>query len=136
MKKIFISIVFGFIVVGFAYCAERTASKMQGVGVPACVAISSTTWTAIPSTATIRGSRGGILLSSPGDTVGLFNIVFTSNAITAPSVSTSVHNMTLSASQNEDLSVSQFVYVFAVSTHTGAATQNLCYQEYTLELGK
>lgn len=135
MKKIFIPFLL-ITLTASVYAIERTAAKIQGVGDPACVSVSSTTWTAVPSTSTIRASRGGIILSAPGATVGAFNVVFTSNAITTPSVATSVHNMDLIASQSEDLSVSQFVYIFAVSTHTGAATQNLCYQEYTLELGK
>lgn len=115
------------------YAVERTAAKIQSVGVPACVNVSSTAWTAIPSTTTARSGRGGILVAAPSSTVGAFNVVFTSYSVQSPSVATTVYGDILSANSVRDYEVSQFVFMFAFSTHTAAATQPLCYQEYLLE---
>ena len=121
------------IMAGGAWAIDRTAAKIQGVGVPACVAISSTTWTAIPAIASIKSGRGGIFIAAPSSTVGAFNIVMASSPVTAPSVATTIHAYTMEAKGVQDFEASQYVYMFAFSTHTLAASQNLCYQEYTLE---
>lgn len=119
---------------GSLYAAGGTAAKIQGVGTPACVSVSSFSWTAIPSTATIKAGRGGILISAPPTTAGLFNVAMTSSTIQTPGFSTSTFLTQMDAKDYIDLPVSQFVYIFAVSTHT--ASQDICYQEYTLELGR
>jgi hypothetical protein len=132
MKKILLPFMLVFMV-GGAWAAERSAAKIQSVGVPACINVSSNTWTAIPSTTTARSGRGGMLVATPSSTVGAFNVVFTSYSVQSPSVATTVYSDILSANSVRDYEISQYVFMFAFSTHTLAATQPLCYQEYLLE---
>lgn len=138
MKQIIKSLsplILGLAFFGAVYAAN-TAAKIQGVGNPACVNVSSNTWTAVPSTTTIKGGRGGILISAPPTTQGAFNVGLTSSAVQSPNYAVTVYLTQMVAGDYIDFPTSEFVYVFAYSTHIAAATQPLCYQEYTLDIGR
>jgi hypothetical protein len=134
MNKAILGIIF--LMVGLfsmTHAIERTAAKIQGVQPLACVAVSSTTWTAIPSTTTVKSGRGGIIVSAPRSTAGAFNLVFTSYTVQTPSVAISSGVYEFVAGDSKDLEISEFIFLHAVTTHTAAASQPFCFQEYTLE---
>lgn len=115
------------------YAGDRSKSKIQGVTALACVNVSSTTWTAVPSTTTIKSGRGGIMVFAPRSTVGAFNLVFTSYTVATPGIVITSATFDMVAGDSKDLDISEYIYLHAVSTHTAAVSSPLCYQEYTFD---
>jgi len=111
-----------------------TSAKIQGVADPACISVSTSAWTAIPSTTTVKSGRGGILISAPSTNTAGFGIVLASSTMQVPIVSTSSFGIQMAKGDYLDLSISEFVRSFAVALHSSA--ESICYQEYTLELGR
>lgn len=132
MKYFIQSIIFWFAFSSPVWAMDK--AKIQGVGVPACISVSTTSWTAIPSTTTIKGGRTGIFLMNSEANTGTFNISFTSSPLQSPAVSTNTASVQLAKSYTTYIEISQFIYVFALSRHTAA--EDICYQEVTAEQGR
>ena len=130
MKKILLPFIM-LVVVGGLWAGDRSKPKIQGVTQLSCVDVSTSAWTAIPSTTTIKSGRGGMVVFAPRSTAGAFNLVYTSYTVQTPSVAISSAAFDMVAGDNKDLDVSEFVFLHAVSTHS--AKQTFCFQEYTFD---
>jgi hypothetical protein len=125
MKKLLFLIA----IIAIAKFVKADPAKIQYSEAGTTVAVSSTTWTAVPSTTTVDTSRIGIIFDSANASLG-FRIILSSAADPAPTNAVTDGYAYDGSESMSDLSISGFVYMFAISTDTANATQNMWVQEY------
>ncbi|MCK5358322.1 MAG: hypothetical protein KAJ48_07995 [Elusimicrobiales bacterium] len=124
MKKILGMII---LILAINGIVEADSAMFQGVVAdPLAVSISTSAWTALPSTTTVNISRTGIYLLNPTSNTAAFNVYISSMSAT-PTVSTNTAIIELTKGEEQFLDISGFLYVFAVSKHTSA--ESITYQQ-------
>ena len=133
MKNLLIAIVIFTGSLAYGLDAGKSKAFIQDTGLPAAISVSTSVWTAVPSTFTVLGSRSGTILTAKADVVSSFNIMLSSYSH-VPTISTDTAPMQIGSDSYRYLDVSQYVYIWAVSNNGLGGIEDLYYQEFLLEI--
>lgn len=128
MKRIIFAV--AMLAVGSVYALDKTQSRIQNVAPASCISVSTSTWTAVPATASVLAvGKGGQMILSPSSNTAKFGIILSS--VTSVTSSTATAAMEVGVGESYFIDNSANVYVFAVSRHTSAET--MCQQQFKFD---
>lgn len=131
MKNRIISIVLGsiFIVLGFTLISLGAGAvyeqPINAQATAGCVNVSSTTWTAVPTTADT--SRFGLYATVVSTAAA--NMAGHIGTTTAPTLGTTVHPIIFKPGVTQYHGLSSASILYMLSIQTAAATETVCFQE-------